>query len=81
MATTKKPATVKKTTKTAEVVKSSTDLQKELVEKQSDMLEARRSHRAGELVNPRVITATRKDIARLMTAITAAETREQKESK
>ena len=37
------------------------------------MLETKRSHRAGELVNPRAITLGRKEIARLKTAIRALE--------
>ncbi len=68
----------KKTTKASEV-KSLEQLQTELLAKQQDLLEAKRSHAAGELVNPRVLTHTRKEIARLHTAIRAAET-EQKES-
>lgn len=77
MATPKKAPIAKKAT----TVKSLADLQKELVEKRNDMITTKRSHRAGELVNPRVITATRKEIARLLTAITAAKTSAQKESK
>jgi ribosomal protein L29 len=68
----------KKTTKASEV-KTIEQLREELVAKQNDQLEAKRSHAAGELVNPRVLTNTRKEIARLLTAIKAAE-REQKES-
>jgi len=68
----------KKTTKTtaskkAVEVKTLADLQKELAAKQADMIAAKRSHAAGELVNPRVLTVTRKEIARLHTAIRAAE--------
>ena len=66
-------ASAKKQTKEAPVVKSLDDLKKELATKQADMLEAKRGHRAGELQNPRVLTHTRKDIARLHTAITAAQ--------
>lgn len=71
MAETKAKAT--KSTKEAPVVKSLEDLKKDLAAKQNDLLEAKRGHRAGELVNPRVLTHTRKDIARLHTAIRAAE--------
>ena len=63
----------KKTTKNAEVVKSLEDLRKDLAAKQNDLLESRKSHRAGELVNPRVLGSIRKEIARLHTAIRAAE--------
>jgi ribosomal protein L29 len=44
------------------------------------LLEARRGHAQGELANPRVLTSTKKEIARLLTAIRAAENAE-KESK
>ncbi len=50
--------------------------EEQLVAKRHDLLEARKSLAAGELINPRVITATRKDIARLLTTINA-----QKETK
>ena len=63
----------KKTAKKAEVVKSLEDLRKDLAAKQNDLLEPRKSHRAGELVNPRVLGSIRKEIARLHTAIRAAE--------
>lgn len=73
--------TVKKAApKKAAEVKSLADLRKELADKQADQLNAKRSHAAGELVNPRVLTTTRKEIARLHTAIRAAELAE-KESK
>ena len=71
----------KKTAKKAEVVKSLEDLRKDLAAKQNDLLESRKSHRAGELVNPRVPGSIRKEIARLHTAIRAAELASKKESK
>lgn len=67
----------KKATKKAAEVKTLDQLKEELKAKQADLLEAKRSHAAGELVNPRVITATRKEIARLMTAIRANELKEE----
>lgn len=70
----------KKTTKKAEEVKTIDQLRAELIAKQADLLEARRGHAAGELANPRVLTTTKKDIARLHTAIRAVEISE-KESK
>lgn len=70
----------KKTTKKAEEVKTIQQLRTELAAKQADLLEARRGHAAGELANPRVLTITKKDIARLHTAIRAYELSE-KESK
>ena len=72
--------TKKTTTKKATEVKSIDQLRTELATKQADQLAAKRSHAAGELVNPRVLTVTRKEIARLHTAIRAAELSE-KESK
>ena len=68
-----------KTTKKAPEVKTLDQLKEELITKRSDLLEAKRSNAAGELVNPRVITNTKKEIARLLTAIKATE-QEQKES-
>jgi ribosomal protein L29 len=73
--------TTKKTTaKQATEVKTLEQLRAELATKQADQIAAKRSHAAGELVNPRVLTVTRKEIARLHTAIRAAELSE-KESK
>jgi ribosomal protein L29 len=69
--TTTKVKATKKAVKPAKEVKSLEELQKDLVTKQNDLLAARQGHRAGELVNPRTITLTRKDIARLKTAIRA----------
>lgn len=63
--------TTKKATPKAEVSPA-----EQLAMKRADLLEARKSHAAGELVNPRVIGALRKDIARLLTTINA-----QKEAK
>lgn len=74
---TKKPTAVKKAT----VVKSIDDLHKDLAAKQQDMMDTRRSHLGGELVNPQVLKTTRKEIARLHTAIRAAELASAKESK
>lgn len=70
----------KSTTKKAEEVKSIEQLRQDLATKQADLLEARRGHAAGELANPRVLTTTKKEIARLHTAIRALELSE-KESK
>lgn len=70
----------KNTAKKAEEVKTIEQLRQELATKQADLLEARRGHAAGELANPRVLTTTKKEIARLHTAIRALELSE-KESK
>lgn len=45
----------------------------QLAAKQTDLAEAKKSHAAGELVNPRVLGSLRKDIARLLTTINAKE--------
>ncbi|HRC28018.1 MAG TPA: 50S ribosomal protein L29 [Candidatus Saccharimonas sp.] len=67
-----KKSTKKVAAKKAVEVKSTADLQKTLAEKQKDLLESMRSHKSGELVNPRVLGGLRKEIARLHTAIRAA---------
>lgn len=71
MATSAPKATKK--AKDASEVKTVEELRKDLSAKQLAIVEARRGLAAGELQNPRVITATRKEIARLHTAIRAAE--------
>ncbi len=65
-----------KVAKQAAEVKSIEDLHKDLAVKEQELLDARKGHRAGELVNPRVITKTRRDVARLKTAIRAEELKE-----
>jgi len=79
MATAKKPTT--KATRKAVEVKDLATLETELAAKQADYLASKRSHIGGELVNPRVITHTRKEIARMLTAINQLRASEQKESK
>ncbi len=61
-------AETKKSVKAA-VVKTIDDLMKELAEKRNDLLQAKRSHAAGELVNPKALRSLRKEIARLLTQI------------
>lgn len=68
-------------TKKAAEVKTIDQLREELVAKTADLLQAKRGNAAGELANPRVITVTRKEIARLHTAIRAAQLAELKEKK
>ena len=70
-----------KATKPAVEVKTIDQLRIDLAAKQNDLIEAKRGHKLGELTNPRVITVTRKEIARLHTAIRAAEIAEKKENK
>ena len=65
--------TVKKPAKNAEVVKTVDELKKDLDAKRKDLLEAKQSLASGELANPRVLGAYRKDIARLLTEINVKE--------
>ena len=58
-------------------MKTIDELRAELAAKQQDLNDSRRSHKAGELVNPRVLGQIRKEIARLHTAIHAAELKEE----
>jgi ribosomal protein L29 len=67
-------AEAKKTAKAA-VVKTVDDLKKKLAEKRNDLLQAKRSHAAGELVNPKALRSLRKDIARLLTQINEKESK------
>ena len=62
-------AEAKKTAKKADVVLTVEELKKQLDQKRNDLLEAKRSHAAGELVNPKALRIYRKDIARLLTQI------------
>lgn len=78
MATTKKTA---KVIKNADEVKTIEQLRTELLAKTTDLLQARRGNAAGELTNPRIITVTRKEIARLNHAIRAQEIASAKETK
>jgi ribosomal protein L29 len=74
----------KKTTtpvKKAQEVKTIEQLRDELAAKQADQIEAKRGLAAGELANPKVLTSTRKQIARLHGAIRALELASEKESK
>jgi ribosomal protein L29 len=71
--TTKSTTKAKAPTKKAAEVKTLAQLQEELATLQATQLESQRSHRAGELVNPHVITVQRKSIARTKTLIRQAE--------
>lgn len=73
MATDKKTTKVKAAAKKATEVKTIEQLREELAAKTADLLQAKRGNAAGELTNPRVITVTRKEIARLHFAIRALE--------
>ena len=73
-------AKTNKVMKKAVEIKSIDELKKNLAAKQKDLVDSYRSHRAGELVNPRILGTIRKEIARLHTSIRAVELAEQKES-
>ncbi len=68
MAATKKPV-IKKATEVKPIEK----LREELATKRNDLLESQRSHKLGELVNPRVLKSLRKDVARLLTEVKTRE--------
>jgi ribosomal protein L29 len=70
-----------KSTKNAVEIKTLDQLTSDLAVKQNDLIESKRGHKLGELTNPRVITVTRKEIARLHTAIQAAKIASAKEKK
>lgn len=72
--------TTKKTVKAAEV-KTLEQLNEEVTKLRADFDDLRRSHRAGDLVNPRAITVKRKEIARALTAVKQAELAASKEEK
>lgn len=62
-------------------VKSIEQLQADLNQKQTDLLEAKSGLAAGELANPMVIRTLRKDVARLKTDIRARELESVEEEK
>ena len=74
-------AETKKIAKAASVVKSIDELRAELAAKRQELLDSLRSHKAGELVNPRALGQIRKEIARLLTAIRAQELAAEQEKK
>lgn len=61
----------KATTKKTAVKKAEKTLVEQLADARNDLLKAKKSHRSGELVNPRVLGSYRKEIARIMTKINA----------
>ncbi|HET8689886.1 MAG TPA: 50S ribosomal protein L29 [Candidatus Saccharimonadales bacterium] len=58
---------------------STKQLQDKLAELRADQLQAKQSLAAGELVNPRVVTSIRKDIARVMTYLNKPTVKEEKD--
>ena len=65
--------------KEAVAVKTVEELQTEVVTLQTEYRETERSHRMGELVNPRALTVQRKAIARALTALNIAQRASQEE--
>ena len=55
------------------------DLQAQLAQLRQELSDARRSLAANELPNPRVVSNTRREIARTLTALNAAKTKTKKE--
>ena len=53
-------------------------LNEQVLAKQLDLIEAKKSLAAGELQNPRVIKSLKKDIARLLTKINSHKEKERK---
>lgn len=74
-------ADTKKTNKAAPELTTLEQLQEKLATLKADQLEALKSHKQGDLVNPHVLTTTRKEIARTLTAINAANRASQEEEK
>ena len=77
----KKTTKVVKVVKEAKEIKTIDQLNADLNTKKTDLIEAKRGHKLGELTNPRVITMTRKEVARINTAIRAAQIDALKEKK
>lgn len=70
---TKKANATKVSAKEATEVKTCAQLSDEVTTLRNEYRESQRSHRMGELVNPRVLTVQRKAIARALTALKQAE--------
>jgi ribosomal protein L29 len=69
-------ATTQKQPKKATVKKAVEEMKAELLVTQNDLVEAKRSHASRELVNTARITELRRTIARLKTAVRAAQSEE-----
>lgn len=70
-----------KKVKDVDEVKTIDQLREDLANLLKDQNEAKRGHKLGELANPRFLTLLRKKIARVHTAIRAAEIEAIKENK
>lgn len=62
---------ITKKAKKAIEIKTIDQLKADLLTSQTDLIEARRGNKLGELTNPHIITETRKKIARIHSAISA----------
>jgi ribosomal protein L29 len=71
----------KKAVKEASEVLTSAQLVEQVTTLRKDLTDAKRGHKMGELTNPRYLSATRKKIARNLTAIRAIKLAEAKEIK
>ncbi len=60
-----------KTPKKAPTKAAEKSVEEQLKDARQDLLDSQKTHRSGELVNPQVIGAHRKQIARLMTKLSA----------
>ncbi len=75
--TTKKTVTTPKasvkTSKAAPKKATEKSPQDQLMEARTNLLEAQKSHKSGELVNPRVLKTYRRDVARALTVLNKQE--------
>jgi ribosomal protein L29 len=62
----KKPAAT-----TSKKSEAALPLSDQLAAKRSELLELKKTHAAGDLVNPRALTSAKKEVARLLTTINA----------
>lgn len=62
--------------KTPKTTKKTTDPRVKLAELQQELLDAKKSHKAGELLNPRRLRELRREIARALTELNTNEKKE-----
>lgn len=63
-------------TKKSDAVVAPQDLHKKLAELRKELADSKRAQAANELPNPRVITKTRREIARTLTELNASKKKE-----
>lgn len=83
MATTKTTKTTKASKDTTSNFSAMTEaqLQEKLAELRQSQNDMKRSHAAGELANPQTLTTARRDIARVMTALSALKSESKRNGK